>query len=113
MMIDVHMTDGRTVFRVKSRGNFIDLIGRKVSELDSNRAISCWVRWHPQDDFVPCRIMSVRSNSVSFTREIVGEERQEFDAKFPPPAKPKVITPISPMNEEEWAVQEQNRISVE
>lgn len=91
MMIDVHLADGRTIFRLKKRGHFIDLIGRDLTALDSTSAQSCWVRWYPEEEFVPCRIMSVRKQSVAFTREIVGEERQEFDRKFPPPVNERRI----------------------
>jgi len=87
MMIDAHIADGRTVFRFKTRGNMISLINRNLAELESEGAVKCWVRWHPGDDFVPCRVMSLRGNSVSFTREVVGEERQAFDEQYPPPEK--------------------------
>lgn len=83
MMIDVHIADGRTVFRFRNRSQFIDLLGRDLGQLGSNRAVDAWVRWHPEEDFVPSRIVSIRKHSVSFTREVTGEERQEFEAKFP------------------------------
>jgi len=87
MMIDVHMADGRTIFRFKTRGHLVDLVGRKLDELDGTRAVACWVSWHPGDEFVPCRILSIRRNSVSFTREVVGAEREAFDLAFPPPER--------------------------
>lgn len=91
MIVDVHMADGRTVFRFKSRSQFIDLLSRDLDALDEAKAVACWVRWHPQDDFLPCRIMSVRKHSVSFTRAVVGDEKAAFDAQFPPPEKKEVV----------------------
>lgn len=87
MMIDVHMADGRTTFRFKSRGQFIDLISRNLSKLDENRAVACWVRWHAEEEFIPCRIMSVRANSVAYTQAVFGDERDAFDTQFPPPIR--------------------------
>jgi uncharacterized protein (UPF0264 family) len=64
MMIDVHIADGRTTFRFKSRGQFIDLV---------------------KDEFVPCKLTSVRAGSVAFTRVVDGPERLDFNIRFPPP----------------------------
>jgi hypothetical protein len=91
MMVDVHMADGRTVFRFKSRSQFIDLLSRNLDALDEAKAVACWVRWHPQDEFMFCRIMSVRKHSVAFTRAVTGEERDAFDVQFPPPEKKEVV----------------------
>lgn len=88
MMIDAHIADGRTTFRFKSRGQFIDLIGRnlgKFGEFDTVQGVKCWVRWHREDDFVPCKLHSIRAGSVAFTRAVEGQERADFETRFPSP----------------------------
>ena len=83
-MIDVHMADGRTVFRLRSRERFINLLNVDLTALDESRALFCWVRWHPDEEFVPTHILSIRKASVAFTRRISGEERVKFEALFSP-----------------------------
>ena len=80
MMIDVHMKDGRTVFRLRKRGLLVDLIKRKVVEVEEQQSLSCWVRWHTEGEFEPIRLTTINSNSIAFTREVSGEERAEFEA---------------------------------
>ena len=51
MMIDVHMKDGRTVFRLRKRGLLVDLIKRKVirrrAEGLANAVGSLWLPYGP------------------------------------------------------------------
>lgn len=80
MMVDVHIKDGRTVFRFRKRGLLIDLCNRDPLKLDETQTLACWVRWNPGDDFVPCRLANVNKNSIAFTREVIASEREEFEA---------------------------------
>lgn len=43
MMVDVHMADGRTVFRALARNNVVRLFTANLDELDSGRPERLWV----------------------------------------------------------------------
>jgi hypothetical protein len=80
MMIDVHMKDGHTVFRLRKRGMLVDLVQRDPTKIEADQGLACWVRWHPENEFVPCRMMNINKSSIAFTREVAGVERAEFEA---------------------------------
>lgn len=100
MMIDCHLTDGRTVFRAMSRGSMIKLFSNaeKADKMDDDDASvsTVWVRWHPQSPWERIRLLTLKKHSVAFTRKIEAPERDEFIASLPEeerparPARPKV-----------------------
>ena len=80
MMIDVHMKDGRTVFRFAKRGKMIELCKRDPLKIDEEESLACWVRWNPGDDFQPCRLNYVNKHSIAFTSVVPGYEQEAFQA---------------------------------
>lgn len=77
-MVDVHMTDGRTVFRAMSRGTMVKLFRKDLEEFDEGRAESVWVMWHPQAEWELLRVHYMKKHSVAWVREVPPKERDEF-----------------------------------
>jgi hypothetical protein len=90
-MVDAHLTDGRTTFRVMSRGTLIKLFKQAdlSDALDEAKAERVWVRWHPQSDWEPIKLFSAKRHSVAFTRLIERAEKQEFLDERPADELPK------------------------
>lgn len=83
-MIDVEIADGRTIFRFRTRGDFIKLIQRKPDKIDEERHVRCWaIRHRDQEDFEPARLSYLRANSVAVVRIVEPEDRQAFEERFP------------------------------
>jgi hypothetical protein len=77
-MVDVHHTDGRTVFRAMSRGTMIKLFKADPETIDEARAERVWVRWHPQDEWAPVRLFAMKKHSASFVVKVEPAEAQAF-----------------------------------
>lgn len=96
-MIDVRMADGRTTFRFWSRGQFISLLKRKPEEIDKERYVNGFARWHTDDEnpWEPVKLTYIRPNSISFVRVVPSQEREAFEAAYgstpAPPADPTRI----------------------
>ena len=85
MMIDVHLADGRTVFRFVARARLMRLVNRDPATIDEQRAERCWALWHPnQPEWEPVRVQYVRKHSISFIRHVEPTERDQFLSKYAP-----------------------------
>lgn len=83
-MIDVAMADGRTVFRFRTRGQFIALIKRKPEAIDEERHVHGWARWQREDETFEATTLSyLRQNSVAYIRVLDRAERDAFEQEFP------------------------------
>jgi hypothetical protein len=82
-MVDVEIADGRTIFRFRTRGDFIKLIQRKPEKIDEERHVRCWaIRHRDQEGFEPARLSYLRANSVALVRVVEPEERQAFEEQY-------------------------------
>ena len=69
MMIDVHLTDGRTVMRFAARGTLMALIRRDASEIDGTAAERCWIDRGQGEGFKPARVHYLRKYQIGYIEQ--------------------------------------------
>lgn len=109
MMVDVHLRDGRTVFRVRSRAALHRLLTREPLAIEDAAPETVWRReegwgvidhsnaWHdacPTPTILPVhglvetpwrqgRVYAIAKGSIAHIDAVSGTERQEFERAFP------------------------------
>jgi hypothetical protein len=69
VIVNVHMTDGRTVFQLRNRRDLSKLIHR---EPDSDEhAVRAFVKWTPDSPWQPFRLTQIKRHSVAFVGSAV------------------------------------------
>lgn len=84
MMIEIHMTHDSATFRLLGRGQLVKLAKREVETLDENDAVRCWVKWHPENEWEPLRLLTVRKASIAYTVALSDAVKQAFLAAHAP-----------------------------
>lgn len=83
MIVNAHMTDGRTVFQFASRG---DLRKAIQNEPDSEEPVIGWVRWNVADrEWHMLRACHIRKHAIAFVVDAQGEaqSRGTLDTEVP------------------------------
>lgn len=84
MMVDVHMTDGRTIFRVTSRGPVVQLIQRDPEKLDESSTFKVWIDRGQGEGFKPARLYYLKKHSIAWVETIPGQDADAFLAEHAP-----------------------------
>ncbi|MET0601874.1 MAG: hypothetical protein ABW167_07780 [Baekduia sp.] len=105
MMVDVHLRDGRTILRFRTRGAFQAAIKSDPLTLDERRPVKCWRTYEvvqggtgdiirQQWEQTACHHLG--KPSVANVMAVSDEDRRDFIARFPDAADlPKPAPPLS------------------
>lgn len=91
MMIDAHLTDGRTTLRFASRGPLITLVQRDPTTLDTNTSVRCWINRGQGEGFLPCRLQYVRKHTLGWVEQLDHEMSATFLAEHAPELERKRV----------------------
>lgn len=85
MLVDLHMKDGRTVFRFMTRGRAVVAMTRKPLDMATEGGLSCWVQWHQgTEGWIPYSVVYINPSSVSYVVAVSNEDRDAFLAEYRP-----------------------------
>jgi uncharacterized protein YehS (DUF1456 family) len=84
MVIDVHLTDWRTVMRFASRGPLVQLVRRDPQAIDEDRAVRVWINREQGEGFQACRVQYLRKHVIALVVQVPREERDAFLAEHAP-----------------------------
>jgi hypothetical protein len=81
MMIDVHLSDGRTVMRFASRGTVVTLIKRDPDQLDAHQSERCWIDRGQGEGFKPARLQYLRKHQIGWVEQLDHADADAFLAE--------------------------------
>lgn len=84
MMIDVHLTDGHTVFRMLDRARLVQLIKREPALLEQDRPLGVWLDRGQGEGFEPARLQYLRKHQISWVEQVTAAVRDPFLAQHAP-----------------------------
>jgi hypothetical protein len=79
VIVNAHISDGRTVFQFASRGDLQQALRREVGS--EERTFPTWVRWDLDGGWRPVRLSSLRRQSVAFV--VSAMDSAESDDQLP------------------------------
>lgn len=78
MMIDVSIKDGRTTYRFIKRALFVTLVRRTAFKLEEYDSVKCWVRRHPEDEWMAAKLQYLNDSSIGLVEQVDPKERDIF-----------------------------------
>lgn len=84
MVLDVYMHDHRTVFRLRARGDLVQLVRRRANTIDQHRAIPAWVDSGQGEGWYPVRLMALNPHTIAWVEQVDLGDRDRFLAEHDP-----------------------------